>query len=215
MSLPLFAQITNLFGKNYEITSAYAATMLEITVQIVAKLAGQVGFVVLPRRWYGQFTVPAKQKTANRARQNLAYVQAVRKRGKAKGKRTRVAAAISRLPSARRGRQAQNVRLPKQGVDVLGAPFLAPGEREAGARFVLVQPFHYDIEHGDLRESRRKNTPVAPRLRVWSHTVRQSTIAIATTAIAFTRYAAIGRSTPAVNASATTIGYAGGWSVSS
>ena len=29
----------------------YATTMLGITVQIVAKLAGQVGFVVLPRRW--------------------------------------------------------------------------------------------------------------------------------------------------------------------
>src|SRR5690606_10472182 len=29
----------------------YAATMLGITVQIVAKLAGQVGFVVLPHRW--------------------------------------------------------------------------------------------------------------------------------------------------------------------
>jgi putative transposase len=29
----------------------YAATMLGITVQIVSKLAGQVGFVVLPRRW--------------------------------------------------------------------------------------------------------------------------------------------------------------------
>jgi transposase len=29
----------------------YAATRLGITVQIVAKLAGQVGFVVLPRRW--------------------------------------------------------------------------------------------------------------------------------------------------------------------
>jgi hypothetical protein len=40
-------------------------------------------WVVLLRRWYGQFTVPAKQETANRARQNLQYVQAVRKRGKA------------------------------------------------------------------------------------------------------------------------------------
>jgi hypothetical protein len=40
-------------------------------------------WVVLLRRWYGQFTVPAKQETANRARQNLEYVQAVRKRGKA------------------------------------------------------------------------------------------------------------------------------------
>jgi len=39
-------------------------------------------WVVLLRRWYGQFTVPAKQDTANRARQNLQYVQAVRKRGK-------------------------------------------------------------------------------------------------------------------------------------
>lgn len=29
----------------------YATTMLGITVQIVSKLAGQVGFVVLPRRW--------------------------------------------------------------------------------------------------------------------------------------------------------------------
>jgi putative transposase len=29
----------------------YATTMLGTTVQIVAKLAGQVGFVVLPRRW--------------------------------------------------------------------------------------------------------------------------------------------------------------------
>jgi hypothetical protein len=40
-------------------------------------------WVVLLRRWYGQFTVPAKQNTANRERQNLEYVQAVRKRGKA------------------------------------------------------------------------------------------------------------------------------------
>lgn len=39
-------------------------------------------WVVLLRRWYGQFTVPAKQKTDNRARQNLAYLQAVRLRGK-------------------------------------------------------------------------------------------------------------------------------------
>lgn len=39
-------------------------------------------WVVLLRRWYGQFTVPARQKTANRASQNLAYIQAVRKRGK-------------------------------------------------------------------------------------------------------------------------------------
>jgi len=39
-------------------------------------------WAVLLRRWYGRFTVPAKQDTANRARQNLAYVQAVRKRGK-------------------------------------------------------------------------------------------------------------------------------------
>ena len=39
-------------------------------------------WVVLVRRWYGQFTVPAKQKTANRTRRNLAYVQAVQKRGK-------------------------------------------------------------------------------------------------------------------------------------
>jgi transposase len=29
----------------------YATTTLGITVQIVAKLAGQVGFIVLPRRW--------------------------------------------------------------------------------------------------------------------------------------------------------------------
>lgn len=29
----------------------YATTMLGITVQIVSKLAGQVGFIVLPRRW--------------------------------------------------------------------------------------------------------------------------------------------------------------------
>jgi transposase len=29
----------------------YATAMLGITVQIVSKLAGQVGFVVLPRRW--------------------------------------------------------------------------------------------------------------------------------------------------------------------
>jgi transposase len=32
----------------------YANTMLGITVQIVSKLAGQVGFVVLPRRWCGE-----------------------------------------------------------------------------------------------------------------------------------------------------------------
>jgi transposase len=29
----------------------YAANMLGITVQVVSKLAGQVGFVVLPGRW--------------------------------------------------------------------------------------------------------------------------------------------------------------------
>jgi putative transposase len=29
----------------------YAANLLGVTVQIVSKLAGQVGFVVLPRRW--------------------------------------------------------------------------------------------------------------------------------------------------------------------
>jgi hypothetical protein len=39
-------------------------------------------WVVLLRRWYGKFTVPAKQATANRSRQNLRYVDAVRKRGK-------------------------------------------------------------------------------------------------------------------------------------
>jgi hypothetical protein len=40
-------------------------------------------WVVLLRRWYGQFTVPAKQETANRARSHFRYVQAVQRRGKA------------------------------------------------------------------------------------------------------------------------------------
>jgi hypothetical protein len=39
-------------------------------------------WVVLLRRWYGQFTVPARQVTANRAREHLRYVDKVRKRGK-------------------------------------------------------------------------------------------------------------------------------------
>jgi hypothetical protein len=38
-------------------------------------------WVVLLRRWYGRFTVPARQVSANRARENLRYVDAVRKRG--------------------------------------------------------------------------------------------------------------------------------------
>lgn len=37
---------------------------------------------VLVRRWYGKFTVPSKQRTASRARQNLASIEAVRRRGK-------------------------------------------------------------------------------------------------------------------------------------
>jgi hypothetical protein len=39
-------------------------------------------WVVLLRRWYGRFTSPARQVTANRARENLRYVDAVRRRGK-------------------------------------------------------------------------------------------------------------------------------------
>jgi hypothetical protein len=39
-------------------------------------------WVVLLRRWYGRFTSPARAVTANRARENLRYVDAVRKRGK-------------------------------------------------------------------------------------------------------------------------------------
>jgi hypothetical protein len=40
-------------------------------------------WVVLLRRWYGQFTVPAKQETANRARSHYRSIQAVQRRGKA------------------------------------------------------------------------------------------------------------------------------------
>ena len=39
-------------------------------------------WVVLLRRWYGRFTSPARQVTANRARENLRYIDAVRRRGK-------------------------------------------------------------------------------------------------------------------------------------
>jgi Domain of unknown function (DUF4091) len=39
-------------------------------------------WVVLLRRWYGRFTSPARQVTANRARENLRYLDAVRRRGK-------------------------------------------------------------------------------------------------------------------------------------
>jgi hypothetical protein len=38
-------------------------------------------WVVLLRRWYGRFTSPARQVTANRERENLRYVDAVRRRG--------------------------------------------------------------------------------------------------------------------------------------
>ena len=39
-------------------------------------------WVVLLRRWYGRFTVPARSVTANRARENLTYIETVRRRGK-------------------------------------------------------------------------------------------------------------------------------------
>lgn len=39
-------------------------------------------WVVLLRRWYGRFTSPAREVTANRSRENLRYVDAVRRRGK-------------------------------------------------------------------------------------------------------------------------------------
>jgi hypothetical protein len=38
-------------------------------------------WVVLLRRWYGRFTSPARQVTMNRERENLRYVDAVRRRG--------------------------------------------------------------------------------------------------------------------------------------
>src|SRR5687767_6772831 len=43
-----------------------------------------------------------------------------------------------------------------QRIDVFGAPFLPAGQRETGARLVLVQPFHDDVEHGASSVARKK-----------------------------------------------------------
>jgi Domain of unknown function (DUF4091) len=66
-------------------------------------------WVVLLRRWYGQFTVPAQQKTASRERQNLRYIDAVRKRGK--GVWSYTYSGVAGTPGFRANEPLQNPRM--------------------------------------------------------------------------------------------------------